>query len=201
MKTIGMSLLAVCLLGCAADLEAGDGGTTGLSVGERGGPNVVHEEQSEGEVVTRVDATAEETWVYLDLDSGEQLDVADPSADADWDVAFLRFHIKLNGGVSGGADVDALPLSDTAFADVTVAPADGFLTDQADGEDDNEDPDYVFRDWYAYEFMTHVLTPHPIVYVVRTAEPRHFKLQIENYYDDAGSSAHITFRWAEIPGP
>ena len=187
----------IALAGCAADLEAADAGEMMEPVGEMGGPNVVNDDQG-GVVVTTVDATHEADWVHLDLANGMQIETADPFANADWDLGFRRFHVKLNGGVSGGAGVETVPLPDAAFDDVTEPPADGWITDLADGDDENEDPDYAFREWFAYNVATHVLTPHPIVYVVRTGDGDHYKVQIEEYYDEAGSAAHVAFRWAAL---
>lgn len=52
--------------------------------------------------------------------------------------------------------------------------------------------------WYDYDFMTHVLTPKPVVYVVRTVEGNAFKLEVQGYYDEAGTSGIFTIRWAAL---
>ncbi|MEM9456737.1 MAG: HmuY family protein [Myxococcota bacterium] len=207
--TLTSTLALVCA--CAPDLSAGDGdmdmdmdmeAETETMAGDMGGgPQVEHTDEGDGVYLTRVDATSDEDWIYLDLANGAQLEVSDPQADKDWDLGFQRFHIKLNGGASGSAGVEAALLEDTTFDDVKVAPADGYLADQPDGDDDNDQPDYVLQDWYDYNIMTHVLTPTPTIYVVRTADMDHYKFQIEAYYDDAGTSGHMTFRWTEVEGP
>lgn len=186
---------------CAPDLGAGADGDAGeVMVDEMGGPNVGHTDEGDGVFLTAIDASSETDWVYLSLADGSQVEPDDPMTDPSWDVAFLRFHIKLNGGVSGSAEVGAARLEAVEFDDVTQAPADGFEFDAPDGDDDNEDPDYVLRQWYGYNVMTHVLTPEPVVYVVRTAD-RHYKLQIDSYYDEAGSSGHPSFRWGALDAP
>lgn len=200
-STLAIPMLA--LVGaCAPDLTADDAGIEPeVMVDEMGGPEVGHNDEGEGVYLTRVDATSEEDWIYLDLADGSQLEVSDPQADPDWDLAFQRFHIKLNGGSSGSAGVEAVKLDETTFDEIEVAPADGYLSDQPDGDDDNDHPDYVLQDWYDYNFMTHVLTPAAAVYVVRTAEPVHYKIQVEAYYDDAGTAGHLSFRWSRVEGP
>ena len=50
--------------------------------------------------------------------------------------------------------------------------------------------------WYAYDLLTHTLSPQPYVYVVRTGDGGHFKIAFTNYYDAAGTSGFPTFRWA-----
>lgn len=194
-------LALVLVVACAPALEASDDGTAPPSGGPAGA-HVVHEDPDEdGSTLTQVNATDAMLWIYLDLETGQELALEDPNDDPAWDLAFQRFHIALNGGVMGSGDVTAAVLEDTAFADVTRAPADGYVSDLPDGDDDNEDPDYVFKDWYAYDFTTHVLTPYPIVYVIRTQTPNHYKVQLERYYDEAGSSGYPTFRWASVAPP
>lgn len=170
-------------------------------LGDVGGPNVEHFEEGDGTVLSTIDATSETDWVYLTLADGKQVVPEDPDDDTGWDLAFLRFHIKLNGGVSGPAGLTAAVLEDTVFDDLDVAPNDGYEADEADGDDDDEDPEYVLRDWYAYNVMTHVLTPQTVLYVIKTADGQHYKVSVDGYYDDAGSSGHLSFRWGTVDAP
>ena len=65
----------------------------------------------------------------------------------------------------------------------------------------NADPDYAFEQgdgWYAYDVASHVLTPRPLVWVVRTGDATAVKVAIEDYYDDVGSSGVFTLRWAPL---
>ncbi len=204
--TRALTMLAMTLVmsACAPDLAAQDDDNGAASQGvvdDMGGPEVSHTDEGDGVFLTRVDATAEDRWIYVSLVDGVQLDVDDPQIDASWDLAFQRFQIKLDGGVSGPAGVEAVVIDDAAFEDVEQAPADGYVGDQPDGDDDNEDPDYALREWYDYNIMTHLLTPAPVVYVIRTGDERHYKLAIEAYYDDAGTSGHVSFRWAPVDAP
>ena len=52
--------------------------------------------------------------------------------------------------------------------------------------------------WYAYDVTTHVLTPKPRVFVVRTTDGNLVKVAIERYYDGAGGSGHPTLRYERI---
>ncbi|MEX1362972.1 MAG: HmuY family protein [Nannocystaceae bacterium] len=198
--------LTAALLGataCAPPLEADDASLETEDAGPidaDGGPQVDHEDLGDGVTATRVDATADGGWVYLDLSDGQQLEVDDPQANLDWDLAFRRFHIKLNGGASGGGGVEAAIVEDPSFETLSSAPADGYLYDQPDGDDEDDEPDYVLQDWYDYDIMTHVLTPAPVVYVIRH-EDGYTKLVLDGYYDDAGTSGHPSFRWASVAPP
>ncbi len=197
MKPIQCVCLSVllCPLACAADLDEELGGD-GVEQPVEGqvGPNASNDPRDGGGQLTTIDATDEEAWIYFDLETGTQVDVEDPMTDPSWDLGFRRFHIATNSGVSGSAGSEVAVVED-AFETVTAMPADGFLVDEADGDDENEDPDYAFHEWYDYNFMTHVLTPKPQTYVVVTGAGNAFKVALEHYYDDAGTSGHPRFAW------
>jgi hypothetical protein len=91
-----------------------------------------------------------------------------------------------------------------SFTEVSAAPEGGYVSDQPDSDDDNTVADSAFAaddGWYDYDPATNRLSPKPIVYVVRTTSGAHYKLALLDYYDDAGTSAHPIFSWAEIPPP
>ncbi|MGH1345057.1 MAG: HmuY family protein [Nannocystales bacterium] len=188
----------LCPLACAGDLDDELGGDAVEPPAQgRVGPHTINEPRDGGGQLSTVDATDEVLWVYFDLETGAEVEVDDPAEDAQWDLAFRRFHIATNGGVSGAAGSEVALVSE-AFDDVAGIPDTGFVVDEPDGDDDNEDPDYAFRDWYDYNFMTHVLTPHAQTYVVVTGSGNAFKVALENYYDEAGTSGFPAVAWAAL---
>ncbi|MCX4241044.1 HmuY family protein [Paraliomyxa miuraensis] len=198
------TMMVLVMTGCAPDLgeTLGDGSsTTDAPAEEGGGPQVQHEDEGDGVTVSTIDATDQEQWIYLDLESREQRDPADPADSDEWDLGLRRFAIAINGGSSGTGGMEAVMLEGTTFDAVTSIPTEGWVTDAPDGDDENEDPDYALDEWYDYDFMTHVLTPKPVVYVVRTVEGNAYKVEIGGYYDEAGTSGVFTVRWAALaPG-
>ncbi|MET0386182.1 MAG: HmuY family protein [Polyangiales bacterium] len=146
---------------------------------------------------TVVDATVQGEWQRFDLDSGESAE-----ADAGWDLGFNRYFVIGNGGVSGDDGVEVALLKGQAFDDVTSVPSDGFAADAEDGEDGNTEADNTFNgtevSWYNYDMKTHELTPRDATYVIRSSEGTHFKLRIDDYYDDAGTPAYLRFTWAPL---
>lgn len=186
--------MVVVLAGCAEDLSddlADDGGEEG------GGAQIEHTE-ADGVVQTLVDATSEDTWVWLDLESRAQIDVADPQVSDAWDLGFLRFNIAIDGGVSGPGGMEAVILEGVGLHDVDAVPSGPWVTDVADTEDHGDDPDYVTAGWYDYDFATHVLSPKAIVYVVRSVEGNAFAFEVVGYYDDAGVSGWLQLRWKAL---
>jgi hypothetical protein len=132
LRFAALGALGVGLAACAPSIEPAvevDAGATGPVVTVIG---------ADGVATTRIDATDVERWTYLALATG----TATPS-DGPWDLAFRRFHIKTNGGVSGdrGVEVSARP---GALATLDAPPADGWTRDRADGDDADAEPDYAF---------------------------------------------------------
>jgi hypothetical protein len=176
----------------SADAPAGSGSGDAPPVSSA---KVATTRGSDGTYTTIVDSTSMTDWVYADFETGTA--VADTAA---WDLRFQRFDISSNSGVSGSGGVQVAALTNTTFAAVTSAPADGYLVDAADGNGDGM-PDYAFEQgdgWYDYDPTTHVLTPKPIVWVVKTDGGATLKLEIVKYYDDAGTSGWFTLHWNSL---
>ena len=129
---------------------------------------------------------------------------ATPEDSGEWDMAFQRFNIAVNGGTSGTGDVAVARLDDAVYEDVTVAPADGYITDNVidpvGGMEDIE-PGYAFDLWFDYDMDEHTLSPTGRVYVVRTVEQNYFKVEVIDYYDQAGTAGYVTSRIAAIDAP
>ena len=188
-------LLALSLFGagCAEDLEA----DATASVTEA----IVTEAGAADTFLTRVNASDSAAWRYFSFATGSEVTPADPASSPDWDLAFQRFHILSNGGVSGSAGAAVAVISGATLESVTSPPADGFIEDQPDGDDDDTVAQSAFSmgdGWYAYDSATFRLSPHPNVYVVRTGSGAFFKLAIRDYYDPAGTSGYPSFEWSSL---
>lgn len=175
-----LSLLPACLPADGAD---DDGGTPDRGIRTEG--------LGDGSYRTVVDARDEASWKHLDFESRAAVDAASPA----WDLGFLRFNVatRVEVAVLAGADFDA----------IAAAPAGGYVEDagRPDPEDMETMPGYAFDLWYEYDQATHVLSARDVVYVVRSAEGNYFKVQMQDYYDDAGTSGYVTLRWAPVAPP
>ncbi len=192
---VGASLLALTG-GCASDIAAtnGVGGTTSKVVTTTEG----------GVSTTTVDATDAAAWVYIDLDTGAEVTPAAPEDSDAWDIAFQRFTIKSNGGDSGTGGVEIAGVEGVTFDSVTAAPASGWFSDAPDSDDEDTTPDYAVDQaggWYDYNIANHVLTPRQVVFVVHTVEGNYVKLEMLDYYDDAGTSGIPKYRAAAVSEP
>jgi len=210
--------LTLCLsaLGCAKDLnsekdtattsEEEPSGDTGPGQEAASGRSIVsqsghfhHEINKDGSVITSVvDASDTEEWQALDLETGL-------STNEGWDLKFRRFFVQSNGGVSGDGGVKLARLDNTSFDEVTEVPMEGWSSDSEDTDADTDGlPNNVFNngedDWYDYDVETHTLSPKNATFIIESSEGNYFKLELLDYYDEAGSPAVIRFRWAELGG-
>jgi hypothetical protein len=165
---------------------------------------------------TNIDAASYTNWVYYNFETGQEVSVADPASDSIWDIALQRFVVKLNGGASGNAGATVVALTADNFTARTQAPGPFApeLTDVLDPGDGNDacrptttgvlfaflrsiqNPNAC---WFAYSVG--VLTPRDMVYVVKTATPRYYKIKMLNYYGPTGTSGKIRFQWGEVCAP
>ena len=196
-------LAALVLGGCAEDLREEGPGAPDLGAPGTSGRVKVTTESSEVRRL-EVDATAMAEWVYLRLDTGAQVAVADPQSSREWDVAVRRYYVKVNGGISGGCGSEVAVQKGADFAALLRAPTAGYFTDQADSGDDDTEADYALSQsggWYEYNPMTHLLSPRPQVYVLRSCTGGYVKLQMTGYYDAAGTSGFPSLRFAAVAAP
>lgn len=75
-----------------------------------------------------VDASAGQ-WKYFSFTTGKEVEFKDPMVSVDWDIAFNRFYVKTNSGVSGKGKGGALVATSDDFFAVGVAPKEGYLAD------------------------------------------------------------------------
>jgi hypothetical protein len=142
--------------------------------------------------VEDLDARGEDgSFAFYSLRVGRLVPTAD-SASTTWDLAFRTTTILVNGGASGPGMGGVIVLEDTTFAAVTAAPpADSFAVDRGTGRAETAIPGGGGNGWYAYDFATGIVSPRPAVLVVRTADGRYAKVQIESYYEGAPAPDEI----------
>lgn len=141
-----------------------------------------------GPIDYTVDATSTGEWRFFDFSRGSV--VESPGA-RDWDLAFRRFHIIANGGPGFSGDGGIIRLDETDFDAVSELPDAPYVETAARRDSVNA----AIERWYAYGWTSHLLTPHPAVYAVRTADGRHAKLQLLGYYCPGAQPGCPTFRY------
>lgn len=139
--------------------------------------------------VEDLDARAEDGhFTFYSLRENSVVPAAD-SASTAWDLAFNATTILVNGGASGPGMGGAVVLQNTAFEAVTEAPpAESFAVDRGTERTETAIPGGAGNGWYDYDFATGIVAPRPAVLVIRTADGRYAKVDIESYYRGAPSA-------------
>lgn len=197
---IAILLAATALWACAPDLREDHPFDGDLPEGDY----VTFADLGAGTLELKVNAGEPQSWVFVDLDTQRQVPGAEAvGAPAGWDVAFQRYRIISNGGVSGVGTVAVAVLPGADFDALAEAPPDGYVTDADDGPDENRDVDSAFLagdGWYSYDLLNHGVQPRDLVYVVRS-DLGHWALKLLAYYDEAGTAARLKMNVKPLPGP
>lgn len=129
--------------------------------------------------------------VYFDLGTGAVSDAAN------WDVQFVGYDIRLNGGVSGGGTMRAVLDEGTPWDQITAqyasfAPPEAFRADAFGGV-------FASSPWYRYNITgtDNQIWPTFNVYLVKRGSEV-FKVQLVGYYSGAGVPRQITIRSARL---
>ena len=142
-----------------------------------------------------IDSTDSMIWVHYDLESSSIIPEEEVLED-NWDIAFQRYVIKLNGGVSGTGEVEIMYLSGeyANFEEVTYPTEEEWITDLEDMDEDGV-PEYAFGSWYDYDLATHILTPADLVYIIHSVEGNFFRFRILDYYSSQGNSGFMSIEY------
>ena len=148
-----------------------------------------------GPGVYTVDARSKEIWMYFDFSRGAVVAVQHPKTDA-WDLAFRRHVIRLNGGATNPAAEGAiLNLGERDFTSVTRVPAKAVFLSDVRTKRRPFPYNPVVAKWYNYSYVANVLTPKPVVYIVRTQDGKYAKMRLVSYYCDGNVSGCMTFEY------
>jgi hypothetical protein len=147
-------------------------------------PPAVHEVGARlvGPILYTVDASAPDVWRYFSFRLGS---VVDDPARGGWDLAFRRYSII------AGAGVGIRDLGEGRLEDIRTVPVTGYVGNDGRGEPRNP----AIASWYRYGYFSHVLSPKPHVWAVRTAEGRYAKLEMVGYYCAGARPGCPTFRY------
>lgn len=144
------------------------------------------------------------SYIYIDLDAQEKLDLSDVDAfeDSDWDIAFNRSMIRLNNSDSGpggwmAARVDA-GWDDAEFPSPEDPSwsTDSFIADNCELEVEGQGTiTTAFGVWYDYDMSTHTVTiPEDTTWMLyNMTDHTVLKLEIQSF---DGSIYEI--RWAAV---
>ena len=154
--------------------------------------------KSAAEIVVVKDLNANtKPYIYFSVATGKEVPAGDAKT-TNWDIAFSKTTIAVNGGTSGPGQGGAIVIA-KPFASVTESPKDGYKTDTDAGF---AIPGGSGNSWYKYDMGVHAILP--IVgrtILLKTAEGKFAKIEIISYYKGAPEdvpteeSSYYTFRY------
>lgn len=158
------------------------------------------------EITNMVEATSYTDWVYFSLSENKVVEVTDAENSTDWDLGFMRNHIRTNSGTSGNGNGGALDAGAIDFDSYTTAPESGYTVDESVQAFDFATMEYspvaantILELWGTFtDEMPPILEPSNKVFVVKTADGKYAKIIVMNYYGTEGSG-YITFKYKYQP--
>ena len=136
-----------------------------------------------------VDAREPTRWQFFSFAQGTILPNPAPS---EWDLAFRRFQVIVNGGEGFPGMGGVIGLGEVPFDSVSRLPDEGYQGTVA-VRGDSIAP--VLKDWYTYSYFSHLLNPVRGVYALRTADGRYAKLHFLGYYCLGARPGCVTFEY------
>jgi hypothetical protein len=127
-------------------------------------------------------------FTYFDFSRGS---VVESPSRLGWDLAFQRFNILANGGPDFAGQGGILDLGAGSLDSLTVVPTSGYAANTAGREVSNA----ATADWYEYSWTSHVLSPKPKLFAVRTADGRYAVFEILSYYCPTAQAGCTTIRY------
>ena len=153
-----------------------------------------------------INSTGTTAWKYFSFVTNDTVTVADPANSTAWDLAFQRYRIKTNGGLSGSGSGSAansylkgqtgfdalkvIPDTTTFVADasIQIAVQQGYATYLVNP---------TLYNWFSLEFATQgtQIVPTDYIFIVKTAAGKYAKVWFKSYYSATNLSGYITFQY------
>jgi hypothetical protein len=157
-----------------------------------------------------VNSTGSTVWKYFSFTVNDTVTVTDPANSDKWDLAFQRYRVRTNGGLSGSglgsaansykkdqAGFDALSIvpDTTTFeldSSIDVAVQQGYATYIVNP---------VLYTWFSLEFAAAgtQIVPSENIYIVKTSSGKYAKVWFRSYYSATNQSGYVTFQYKYQP--
>jgi hypothetical protein len=157
-----------------------------------------------------INSTSSAVWKYFSFASNDTVSIADPATSTAWDLAFQRYRIKTNGGLSGnaaGSAANSYKKGAAGFDELKIVPdTTTFKTDSSiDIAVQQGYATYVVNpvlySWFTLEFATQgtQIVPSDYIYIVKTAAGKYAKIWLKSYYSATNQSGHVSFQFKYQP--
>jgi hypothetical protein len=157
-----------------------------------------------------INSTGSTTWKYFSFTANDTVTIADPAHSTAWDLAFQRYRIKTNGGLSGsgsGSAANSYKKGQTGFDGLIVVPDTTTFTPDAsisvaiqEGYQ-NYILNPVIYTWFSLEFAAQgtQIVPTDDIYIIRTSTGKYAKVWFKSYYSTTNKSGYVTFQYKYQP--
>ncbi len=151
-----------------------------------------------------IDTSSKTEWVYFSFSKGDTVTIAESNSSLEWDIGLRRYHFKTNSGTSGSGQGGAVNMGKVDFASVTEAPESGYTVDdsvtfQSHGGSKTYSLNPVLEGWAIMEGMPPTFVTTDSIYVLKTVNGKYAKLWLKSYYNEEGTSGHITLEYFYQP--
>ena len=200
-----IALAALTVASCSRDNDD----STPIPNQEQTNPNL--------KLVKDLDASNASEWKYFSFANGTIVQVANPSTDLTWDIAFNRYNIRTNGGTSGSGQGGVIRTESKNLSEVTSVPSGTYTADEmktthtyANGRPTSSTTSLnsvisgdinTTTGWWSYTPPTSQ-TGQPKfavnnwVYIVKTADGKAAKIQLTSYnHSTRNTTGFITFKY------
>jgi hypothetical protein len=157
-----------------------------------------------------INSTGSTTWKYFSFANNDTVTIVDPANSTAWDLAFQRYRIKTNGGLSGsgsGSAANSYQKGQTGFdalrvvpdtttfaldASISIAVQQGYATYIVNP---------VLYTWFTLEFATQgtQIVPSDYIYIVKTGTGKYAKVWIKSYYSATNVSGYVSIQYKYQP--
>jgi hypothetical protein len=153
-----------------------------------------------------INSTASTAWKYFSFATNDTVSVTDPATSMAWDLAFQRYRIKTNGGLSGkgsGSAANSFNKGQTGFDALTIIPetttfaADASISIAVQQGYATYVVNPALYTWFTLEFATQgtQIVPSDYIYIVKTATGKYAKVWFKSYYSATNLSGYVTFQY------
>jgi len=157
-----------------------------------------------------VKSTSSTSWKYFSFASNDTVAVTNPENSTAWDIAFQRYRVKTNSGLSGngmGGAANSYMKGQSGFDALSSVPdTSTFVVDETISvavvmgyQDYIVNP--LLYTWFSLEFSaqgTQIL-PTDYVYIVKTSTGKYAKVWFKSYYSATNQSGYVTFQYKYQP--
>jgi hypothetical protein len=143
-------------------------------------------------LTTEITLSTVET-IYFNLKEAKSVEVANEDLSTEWDIKTSYLTVHINGGTSGPGPCSAAMFEDIEFDSLLTIPTEGFVTD------DSTSALAIGDSWYSYNPMTHTLSPLANVYVIKTVDGNHAKIEFiaKDFSSEAEGKAIMKLHYTE----